>query len=93
MKWMCYGVLGTALILPAGPAFSEVRPDWVNQCLMSVTAIPNLRPQDEAHRKVQCYENTRGLADWCERSVTATSRLDADSERHYRGQCRRVSPG
>lgn len=92
MNWICFVALGAFLMVPAGHASAEVRPEWVDQCLMSVTSTPNLRPQDEAHRKVRCYENTRGLADWCEQSVTATSRLDSDAERHYRGQCRRVSP-
>ena len=92
MNWTYFTALGALLTLSAGHASAEVRPEWVDQCLMSVTSTPNLRPQHEAHRKVQCYENTRGLADWCEQSVTATSRLDSDSERHYRAQCRRVSP-
>ena len=61
-------------------------------CLMRVSATANLRPDEEARRKVGCYESTRGLANDCERSVGATMSLPSSSEAFYRGQCRSVSP-
>lgn len=68
------------------------RPEHVNRCLMSVTGTAGLTPQQEAYRKVRCYEGTRYLADLCESSVGATMRLDSATERHYREQCRQVTP-
>ena len=73
-------------------AIAADRPDHVNRCLMSVTATSGLTPKQETHRKVQCYEGTRELADLCEYSVGATMNLDSVTNRYYREQCRRVTP-
>jgi len=81
----------TVLMVTTLASASE-RPEYVDRCLMSVTATTGLTPQQEAYRKVQCYEGTRGLVDWCEKSVGATMRLDSNSEQHYRNQCSRVTP-
>lgn len=64
----------------------------VQRCLMSVTATTMIQPQQEAHRKVVCYEGTRGMSEDCERSVASTMSLPSNTEAHYRGQCHRVSP-
>lgn len=83
-----------ALLLLTVPfaASAQVSIEQVQSCLMSVTAQTLLTPQQEAHRKVVCYEGTRGLSDDCERSVAATMRLPSNTESHYKAQCRRVSP-
>jgi len=64
----------------------------VYACLMRVSATSNLRPEEEARRKVDCYYGTRGLSNDCERSVGATMSLPSSSEMAYRAQCRSVSP-
>lgn len=64
----------------------------VYACLMKVSATANLRPEEEASRKVACYQGTRGLANDCERSVGATMSLSSSSEASYRAQCRSVTP-
>jgi hypothetical protein len=73
-------------------AVAQTLPEPIQRCLMSVTATPSLKPREEAHRKVVCYEGTRGLVRECESSVTATMRLPSDIEQHYKAQCRLVSP-
>lgn len=76
-----------------GNALDPEPRDRIHACLMAVTATTGLSPNEEAHRKVNCYVGTRQLYEECESRVASTLRLDSAAERHYKAQCRVVSGG
>lgn len=83
----------TVFIAPSGPAATPTDDPRLQKCLRRVAATTGLSPEDEALRKVRCYEGTSGLAAECESDVSATMLLPSRSEQHYRHQCRLVSRG
>ena len=69
----------------AAPSYDR---DAIYACLMKVTATLNLRPVEQAHRKVNCYPGGVGLVEDCKSSVHATMLLSSSEEAAIKSTCR-----